>query len=117
MRNWSLAAHLSTLIMLVGIPFFVGPLVVWAIAKDRHPFVREHATEALNFNLSLLLYGVVGTVASIVGGLITFGLFLIPMGALALAGVIAWIAFSVIAAVAASNGERYRYPLTIRFVN
>lgn len=107
MRNWGLAAHLSAFLGAWVALAFVGPLVVWMLKRDEHPFVGEHAREALNFNLSVLLYGAVS-------GLLALLLVGLP---LLLAVVIGWVVLTVVAAVKASNGEHYRYPLTIRFVS
>jgi uncharacterized Tic20 family protein len=112
-RNFALAAHLSALLALfVGLPF-IGPLVIYLIKKD-DPFVRQHAAEALNFNLSVMLYAVVLFVVGAILLIVVVGflvwLLLIPLG-------IVWLVLVVIAAVKAGQGETYRYPLTIRFVN
>lgn len=116
-RNWAMGAHLSAFL---GPPtallIFVGPLVVWLIKREEDAFVAEHAREALNFNLSVFLYLIVGTIATFVLGLVTFGLFLwlaVPVGIVATVG---WAVLTIMAAVAASDGRSYRYPLTIRFV-
>lgn len=106
-RNWAMAAHLSAFLGAWVALAFVGPLVVWAIKREDHPFVAEHAREALNFNLTLLIY-------LIVAGILAFVLIGIP---LLIAIGIAWLVLTIIAAVRAANGESYRYPLTIRFVS
>lgn len=105
-RNWALAAHLSAFLGAWVALAFLGPLVVWLVKRDDHPFVEMHAKEALNFNLSVLLYAVVGVVLVFV---------LIGIVLLAAIGVM-WIVFTVLATVRASNGEPYRYPFTIRLV-
>ncbi len=112
-RNFALAAHLSALLSLfIGFPF-VGPLVIY-LMKQNDPFVRAHAAEALNFNLSVMLYGVVLLVLGLILLIFIVGvlvwLLLIPLG-------IAWLVFVCLAAVKAGQGEPYRYPLTIRFVS
>lgn len=112
-RNWAIAAHLSALLSLVIGFSFVGPLVIYLAKKD-DPFVRRHAAEALNFNLSVLLYAVVIGIATFVLIFFVVGLALIPVLIL---GFVAWIAFVCLAAVRAGQGEDYRYPLTIRLVN
>jgi uncharacterized protein len=109
--------HLSALIGLVGIPSAVGPLIVWLAKRDAGPFVDDQGKEALNFNISVLIYalgiGIVGTFFSIIT--LGIGLFLfIPLFA---ALVVAWAVFVILAAVRSSKGEAYRYPLTIRMVN
>jgi uncharacterized Tic20 family protein len=111
-RTWALAAHLSALLCLfIGFPF-VGPLVVY-LAKRDDPFVRRHAAEALNFNLSVLLYLLVGGILTLVLIVFVVGLFLLP---LFVVGVILWLVFICLAAAKAGDGQEYRYPLTIRFV-
>ena len=111
-RTWALAAHLSALLCLfIGFPF-VGPLVVYLVKRD-DPFVRRHAAEALNFNLSVMLYAIALGIATIVGLLFIVGLLLLP---LFLVLAIVWIVFLCLAAAKAGQGEEYRYPLTIRFV-
>ncbi len=112
-RNFALGAHLSALLALfIGLPF-IGPLVIWLIKKD-DPFVRAHAAEALNFNLSVMLYGVVLVIVGLLLLIVVVGilvwLLLIPLG-------IAWLVLVCIAATKAGQGSTYRYPLTIRFVS
>jgi uncharacterized Tic20 family protein len=113
-RQWALFAHLSALAALVIGFNWLGPLIIYLVKKDADPFIRDHAKEALNFNLSVFLYGVVGAILTFVLILILIGLLLIPV-LIALA--IAWVVFVIIAAVKANRGEPYRYPLTIRFVS
>ena len=111
--TWAMAAHLTALAaLLFGMPF-IGPLVVYLVKKE-NPFVRRHAAEALNFNLSIMLYTIVLAVVTFVLLFVLVGFFLIPLFLVLLA---AWIIFVIVAAVAASRGEEYHYPLTIRFVS
>jgi len=112
-RTWALAAHLSALLSLVvGFPF-VGPLVVYLVKKD-DPFVRRHAAEALNFNLSWMLYAIVLGIATVILIFFIVGLALIPVLILL---ALAWLVLVCLAAVKAGQGAEYRYPLTIRFVS
>jgi uncharacterized protein len=106
-RNWALGAHLSAIVGAWLFLGFIGPLVVLLIQGNRGAFVRAHTVEALNFNLSILLY-------AIVGGVLTF----ILVGFVVLAAVgILWLVCTVLASIKASHGESYRYPLTIRLVH
>ncbi len=107
-RMWAMFCHLSGLAGLVVpvVGCIVGPLIIWQIKKDEHPFVNEQGKEAVNFQISMLIYG-------IVAGLLIFacvGAFLLPAVA------IFDIVFLLIAAVKANNGFHYRYPLCIRFI-
>jgi uncharacterized Tic20 family protein len=110
--TWAMAAHLTALAaLLVGLPC-IGPLVIYLVKKD-NPFVRRHAAEALNFNLSVMLYTVVLALVTFILLFVLVGVLLIPLFAVLLVG---WIVLVIVAAVAASRGEEYRYPLTIHFV-
>ena len=104
-RNWAILSHLSAFVSFVGIPSLIGPLAVWLLQRD-DPYVDYHAKEALNFNISFLIYGIVSAVLII----FLIGLILLP------AVLITWFVLVIVAAVKAGAGERYRYPLTIRFV-
>jgi uncharacterized protein len=106
-RNTAVAAHLSTLAGLV-VPFgsVVGPLAVWLTRRDQDPFIDDTGREALNFGISIAIYGLVALAAALM-------LVGIP---LLIAGVIAWVVLACLAAVKASQGQAYRYPLTMRFV-
>ena len=113
-RNWAMAAHLSALVsMLVGFAF-IGPLVVYLVKRDDDPFIREHAAEALNFQLSWLIWGVAGAILLAILILLGVGIILIPF---AIAAAIAWLVLVIVAGVRAGKGESYRYPLTIRFID
>jgi uncharacterized Tic20 family protein len=106
-RNTAVAAHLSTLAGLV-VPFgsVIGPLAVWLTRRDRDPFIDDTGREALNFGISIAIYGAV----ALIGALMLVG---IP---LLIVGVIAWVVLACLAAGKASQGQAYRYPLTLRLV-
>ncbi len=106
-RTWGAAAHWSALVaMLVGLSF-LGPLIVMVTQGNKSAWVRRQAVESLNFQLSMLIYAVVSAVLI----LVLIGIFLLI--AVGLAALI----MPIIASVKVSNGEDYRYPLTIRMVN
>ena len=97
----------STLIHVGGIFFYFLPaLIGYLVLRDRGPFIREHTRTALNFQLTVLLGCLVGL----------FTLFLVIGIVILPAVLVANIVFSVIAAIAANRGERYRYPVAIRFI-
>lgn len=121
-RTWAMATHLTALAggFTAGLASFVGPLVIWLIKREDDPFVAEHAREALNFNLLLLAVLTVGSLVGALLGALTLGLalvVLVPLGAV-LAAVIGlvWLIVTIQATLAASRGERYRYPFNVRFV-
>lgn len=107
-RTWGMLSHLAAFAGLV-VPFagaILGPLLVRVAWRDRSPFVAGHAREALNFNLSVVL-------ACVVCWLLTFVFIGILLGVAVFCG---WIALTILAAVRASEGLPYRYPLTLRLV-
>ncbi|RKS92823.1 hypothetical protein DEU37_0213 [Microbacterium sp. AG790] len=97
----------ATLVHVGGIFYFLPSLIGYLVLKDRGPFVRAHTAAALNFQLTMLIASLVGTVLSIIG----IGLVIL------LAVYVVNIVFSIIAAVKASRGEWYTYPLSISFVS
>ena len=105
-RNWATLSHLSAYIAFFGIPPLVGPLVMWLIRRD-DPYAEYHAKEALNFNISFVLYGI----ASAILILAVVGLLLLPIV------LVTWFVLVIRGAVKASSGQYYRYPMTLRFVS
>jgi len=109
-RLWAMLCHLAGLAFLVvpAIGSVIGPLIVWLIKKDQYPFVDEQGKEAVNFQITMLIYG-------LVAGLLMFvciGFLLLPVVA------IVDIVLLIIAAIKANDGHHYRYPypLIIRFI-
>lgn len=115
-RGWAASAHIAALVAALATSWFAGiagtvaALVVWLLARDRSSFAAAHAKEALNFNFSMFLYAV-GSVLLVV---FTLGLGLLVAVPVWIALAIAWLVFTIVAAVKAWDGEIYRYPLTLR---
>jgi len=111
-ETWGLLIHLSTLVGYTGLAFLgasvVAPLIIWILKKDGSAVLDEHGKEAINFNITVLIW----TAALFVFGFLTlgFGFFLFPILGLYHVG------FSVYAAVQANEGRSYRYPMTLRLI-
>ncbi len=143
-KNTGTLVHLSALSQFI-IPFgnFILPIVIWSSQKKESEFIDNHGKQAINFQLSILLYNLIGflvtaiiaiyyivnvikiknldalemqfdnfessqylsaiMIACIVGGLFIFSK-------------ITEFILIIIAAVKASNGQKYTYPLTINFL-
>lgn len=115
-KTWSVLAHASAFIQLIGIPSVVGPLLVWLIRRD-DPVVEPHARAALNFQLSLLIYALVAGIAAIILAISIVGLVLLPLVVLVfLALVVLEFVFAIMATIAASRGELYSYPLSLDLI-
>ena len=115
-RTWGGAAHWSSLVAAFVALAFLGPLLVLLVKGNDSPYVRAQAVESLNFQLSMLIYGAVGTVVGAILAIVTLGLGLVVLIPLALAFGAWWLVFTILGSVRSSNGELYRYPLTIRLV-
>jgi len=109
-RMWAMFCHLGGFAGLLPIaPVFgsiIVPLVIWQIKKDDFEFVDKHGREAVNFQISILIY-------SLVAGLLCFacvGVVLLP------AVYVFDLVFLLIAAIRANDGREYSYPLTIQFI-
>ncbi len=108
-RKWAMICHLSALVGLLGngIGFLIGPLVVWLIKREDDPLIEEQGKEAVNFQLTMFL-------VMFVSLLLAFVLIGIPL--LIMFGLM-MVIFPIIAGVKTSNGEHYRYPISIRFLS
>ena len=107
-RTWGGAAHWGALIAgLFGGLSFLGPLIVMLVKGNDSPWIRRQSVESLNFQISVMIYAIVSAILIIA----LIGLILLPIVG------IFWLVFTIIGSVKASNGEDYRYPLSIRMVS
>lgn len=100
-KNMAMLCHL--LAIFTG---FLGPLILWLIKKDQDPYVDSQGKEALNFQITV-------TIALFAAGILSYiciGLILLPIIG------ICDLIFCIMACLAASKGENYRYPATLRLV-
>lgn len=138
-------AHLSALSQYF-IPFgnFIFPIIIWSSKKDKSEFIDYHGKQVINFQLSLLLYSIifaliaVPTFATVVFSSMDWNeilnnqdvifekinmadnINLITTGIVAVLLIIllkiAEFFLIIIGAISASNGEKYKYPITINFI-
>lgn len=100
-KTWGIISHIS-------IPFvgFIGPLIVYLVYKDRSRFLKDTSTEALNFSILYSLVLVASVILSFLGiGVILY--FIAAIGALVLC---------IMATMAASRHEMYKYPVNWRLI-
>ena len=141
-KNIATFIHLSTFSRFI-IPFgnFIGPIILWVANKDKSKFIDAHGKQAINFQISILLYAIIlGTLTipffifKIFNGLdfidfhgfhdfhINLGkpspLLYIggALGVFAIIGFIIELVLIVLASLKARDGELYQYPLTINFL-
>jgi len=109
-RTWATVTHAvagGAMILSAGTLGFVAALVIYLVYKDKGPFVRQHAADAVNIQLNALLWFIVGGILVLV---------LVGFVVLAVVPIVATL-LHVIGAIKAYNGEQHWSPLTIRFVN
>lgn len=139
-RNWAMAAHLSALVAIAGLPFghVVGPLIVYLVKGKDSAFVSEHARASLNYQITISIAAIV----SIILGIIVFGVVIAASGVAAphasdaentafgigflalwfiifgIVGIlfIVSLIFIIMGTVAASAGKPYTYPFAIKFI-
>ena len=102
-------AHLSILIGFI-VPFFslIVPIVIWITKKDSDQLATANAKEAINLQISMLIYMLLIVGLAFLGRTMIF-----VAGGLLLILVIAYVVLPIIAAVKANGGEEYRYPFTV----
>lgn len=109
-RTWAILAHISALVATVvsaGWLSFVGPLVIWALQKNRSPYVRIAAAQSFNFNLGLWLMNVIGWI-------MVFTILLLPVGLiLMLISFVLLLWHHIRASIAAARRQPYRYPFQL----
>jgi uncharacterized Tic20 family protein len=111
--------HLAPILgAFVTIWFFVAAFILWIPgllirnSTTATEFEKRHATESMNFQLTLLILTAIGTVFSI--ATLGFGLLVVVPAAAAIG--LASLIFMIMGAVAGNDGREFRYPLSIRFV-
>lgn len=100
-KSWAMGCHLLALVT-----WFVGPLIFWLVKKESSAFIDEQGKEAVNFQLSMIIYILVAQVSM----LVIIGILLVP------AVMIFDLVCVILGAVKAYGGEHFRYPLCIRFI-
>ena len=144
-KNLAAIIHLSTFSkFFIPLGNFILPLILWTMNKDKSEFVDEHGKQAINFQLSILLYAIAAVIITIPIFLYVFagsfpeelffdnhnfhingddihnvsGFIILGVLAAIIAATvfIVEIVLVIMAMVKANNGEPYKYPLTIRFI-
>ena len=105
-RTWGMLAHISAILAAIIGLSFLGPLVVLLVQGPKSQFVRRQSVEALNFQIT-----------TYIALLVSFILVFVLIGFVMLVVVgIAWLVLTIMAGIAANNGQDYRYPVNLRLV-
>ncbi len=107
-RNWAMLCHLISFSGYL-IPFgnIFGPLLLWLLKREEWPQVDDQGKESLNFQITWTILFFI----TIVLCFVMIGFVLLPVV------ILVDLILVVIATIKASEGELYRYPMTIRFIN
>jgi hypothetical protein len=118
-RTWGAISHAGAVVAMIcsaGFLGFLASIVVYVVYKDRGPFVRSHAANSLNVQISMFIWLVVVGVLYVILGIVTLGIgFVLFWPAFFVPPVIAGI-LHVVGAVKAYNGEWWNPPLTPQLV-
>jgi uncharacterized protein len=123
-KTWALVAHFGGALgsfLCCGVLGFVGPLVAFLVKGNTSPIARQHAVNALNFQiiwsgLSIVLYII--SIAAGVGAGVSFTAAGIGVLFLLLR-ILIWIfttAMAVIAGIKATNGQLWKYPASFPII-
>ncbi len=106
-RNWAMFCHIVSFFGYL-IPFanIFGPLLMWLLKREEWELVDDQGKESLNFQISWTIYFFITLVLCFV----VVGFLLLPVV------ILAHLILVTVATVKASEGQRYRYPMTIRFI-
>lgn len=110
-RNLAMLSHLLPFLgfIMPGMNILI-PLLIWLTKRDSSGYVEHHARESLNFQITYTLLAAVWVGLK----LMLVGFLLLPLVPVVILFV---VIFMVRAGLKASEGNEYRYPLTIRLVN
>jgi uncharacterized protein len=108
-RTWSVIAHLSVLVALVGLMPF-GALLVWLLYKDRSQKVRFHSLQALWYQIAWIGIFIVYALITVVLSIVTLGIAAFILVPLAFVLGIVPLVHGCYAAYQVSQGVEYRYP-------
>ncbi len=107
-KLYGMLAHLGTFLgAVIPVGNIIAPLIMMSYYRDKSHFISDHAKEALNFQISLIIYYFIAGLSAF----ILIGFILIPII------FITAIILTIQAALKAKDGEEYKYPFTIRFIS
>lgn len=106
-RQMGLFLHLSQFANLIFFPLgIVAPILLWQLNKEKMPALDAHGKMVVNWMISSTIYAIV-----------SFVLMFVLIGFLTmLALIVMCVAFPIVGAIKANNGELWEYPLTIKFL-
>ncbi|MCC9656806.1 DUF4870 domain-containing protein [Rhodopirellula halodulae] len=106
-KTWAMILHFSQFAgYVVPIAGFLAPIIIWQLKKNDLPELDAHGRNVTNWIISEFIYSVACFILIFVGiGFLGFAL-------LALLSLI----FPIIGGVKASQGEVWKYPLTLSFI-
>jgi len=114
-RKWAMLCHLGGLASLVLFPTanILLPLFIWWTKRDTDPYVDEQGREAVNFQITIFLFGAIVFALVYLLKFILIGYLFIWLPTLVM---IAQLGGSIVGGIRAHDGEKFRYPLILRFL-
>ncbi|MEP7231773.1 MAG: DUF4870 domain-containing protein [Ginsengibacter sp.] len=97
-KTMAILSHILTLVAPI-----IAPLIIYLIKKDESEFVKIHARESLNFQITMFII-VIALVITLIGILLIW-----------LVGIVDLI-LVIMATIKASEGKLYKYPISFRLI-
>jgi hypothetical protein len=90
------------------IPFggLIAPILIWQLKKEQFPDLDQHGKMVVNFIISMLIYSAIAFILTFVVIGIFVGIALMVIG----------VAYPIIGAIKANNGEFWKYPLILQLL-
>ncbi len=109
-KNWAVFAHLGGLLPVAFLSIII-PLTIYLLKAKESQFIEKQAKEALNFQISLVIYCVIGVFAffTIIGIPFAIAAFVF----FAFADLIC----SITGSIRVSQGKEYKYPFCLRLIS
>ncbi len=101
-KIWSMICHIGPLLGLAFLP----PLIIFLLKRDESPFIKTHAAEALNLQITIMILALTAAITSII---------IIPVILVSLYGVLAMVA-TILGGVKAYEGRFMGMPLNLRII-
>ncbi len=120
-KSMGVLVHLASFAgYLIPLGSVLGPLTVWLMKRDEYESIERGGRKCINFKISFLIYMAVTAIlmvifvrnASFEEILIQLGVGFAVLGLLTLIDILC----TIMAAIKASEGKEFNYPLSIRFI-
>jgi uncharacterized Tic20 family protein len=102
---WALLSYVLTFVAHI-----IAPLIIYLVKMNESGYVRYHAAQSLNLNITGFVYAIGSLLVGLILGVVTHGIGFLVLIPLLIAIGIGELVFLILAAIAANRGELYHIP-------